>query len=128
MSARDLQLLLLGVTGEADDLHSVAKGGLDGVEYVGRRHEHRVREVERDAEVVVAETVVLLRVENFEQSGRRVAAKIGPDLVNLVEHHERLVRPRLLQSLNYPPGHRADVRAPGSPSARSAVQPPPRRT
>ena len=122
MSARDLQLLLFGVACEADDLHSVAKGWLHGVEYVGRRHEHRVREVERDAEVVVAETVVLLWVENFEQSGRRVAAKIGPDLVNLVEHDERVVRARLLQRLNYPAGHRADVRAAVSANFRLVVQ------
>src|ERR671927_975537 len=74
VSARYLKLLFLGVARESDDLHAVAKGRLHRVEYVRRRHEHRVREVERDAEVVVAETVVLLRVEHFEEGRRRVAA------------------------------------------------------
>ena len=55
-------------------------------------------EVELDVEVVVAERVVLGRVEHLEQGRRRVAAPIGADLVDLVEHDHRVHRPRVAQS------------------------------
>ena len=48
-------------------------------------------EVERHVQVVVAEADVLLRVEHFEQRARRIAAEVGADLVDLVDHEQRVV-------------------------------------
>ena len=62
----DLELLLFGVTGEADDLHAVHQRRRD-VQRVRGRDEHHVREVVVDLEIVVGERVVLLGVEHFEQ-------------------------------------------------------------
>ena len=105
----DLDLLLLGVTGEVDDLHPVAKGGRDRVEEVGRRDEEHLAQVERHLEVVVLERVVLLRVEDLEEGRRRVAPEVHPDLVDLVEHEDRVVRAGRLDVLDDPSGQRADV-------------------
>ena len=122
MPPRDLKFLFFGVTGEPDHFHAVAQGGLDRIEHVCCRHEHGVREIEDHAEIVVAEAVVLFRVEHFEQRRRRVAAKVRTDLVNLVEHDERVVCAHLLQSLNDPAGHRADISAPVAAYLRFVVQ------
>ena len=65
--------------------------------------------IERDAEIVVAKTVVLFRIEHFQQRRRRIAAKIRADLVDLVEHDQRIVCAGLLNRLNDAAGHRADV-------------------
>ena len=70
-----------------------------------------LREVERDLEVVVGERVVLLGVEHLEQRRRGIAAEVVPDLVDLVEHEDRVVRPGLLHALDDPAGQRADVGA-----------------
>ena len=104
MPPGDLELFFLGVTRKRDDLHTVAKRGLDRVEHVRRRHEHHVRKIERDAEIIVAKRRVLLGIEHLEQSARRVAAKIRADLVDLVEHDQRIVRPGLLDRLDDRPG------------------------
>ena len=64
----DLQLLDVGVAGEADDLHAVAQRPRDGVEHVRRGDEHHARQVVGHAEIVVAERVVLLRVQHLEQA------------------------------------------------------------
>src|SRR5438876_3034486 len=50
MLARDLDLLVLGVTGDADDLHAVHQGRRN-VERVRRRDEHHVGEIVVDLEV-----------------------------------------------------------------------------
>jgi hypothetical protein len=57
-------------------------------------------QVERHVEVVVAERVVLLGIEHFEERRRRVAADaVGTDLVDLVEHEHRVVRAHGLEAL-----------------------------
>ena len=56
--------------------------------------------------------MVLRRVEHLEQRGRRVAAPVGADLVDLVEHDHRVHRPGVSQRADEPAGQRADVGAP----------------
>ena len=71
-----------------------------------------MRQVELDVQVVVAERVVLGRVEHLEQGRRRVAAPVGADLVDLVEHDHRVHRAGIAQRAHQPPRQGADVRAP----------------
>src|SRR5581483_10275247 len=109
---RDLDLLLLGIAGELDHLHAVPERGGDRIEDVSRRDEHDARKVERHVEVVVLEGIVLLRIEHLEERGCRIAAEIHAELVDLVEHEERVVRARVLDVLDDPAGEGADVRPP----------------
>ena len=78
---------------------------------VGRRDEEDLREVELDVEVVVAERVVLRRVEHLEQRRARVAAPVGADLVDLVEQDHRVHRPGVAQRAHEAARQRADVGA-----------------
>src|SRR6267378_5529442 len=60
---------------------------------------------------MIAERVVLLRVENFHQRRGWVAAEIASELVHFVQHHHRIVGFPALQSLNNLSGQRADIGA-----------------
>ena len=111
MPPRDLDLLILGVAGDADDLHPVHQRRRN-VERVRRRHEHHVREVVLDLQIVVHERRVLLRVEHLEQRRRRIAAEVHAHLVDLVEQEERVGLLRLAHRLDDLAGHRADIGAP----------------
>ena len=88
-----------------------SSGPGDRVGDVRGRDEHDLGQVELDVEVVVAERVVLRRVEHLEQRGRRVAAPVGADLVDLVEQDHRVHRPRVAQGADEPARQRADVGA-----------------
>src|SRR5262245_7219777 len=114
VTAGDFDLLILGVAGDADDLHAVHQSRRD-VARVGRGDEHNVRQIVIDLKIVVVEGVVLLRVENFEQSRSRIAAKIGAHLVDLVEQEQRIDLLGLAHRLNDLAGHRADISAPVAP-------------
>ena len=85
--------------------------GWIGIEHIRRRDEHHVRQIERHAEIVVAERKVLLRVEDFEQCRRRIAAEVGADLVDFIHHEHRIVGSGLMNALNDASRHRADIRA-----------------
>ena len=99
------------VAGERDHLHAVAQRPRDLVEHVRGRDEHDTAQVERHAEIVVAERVVLLRVEHFEQRGARIALDAGAELVDLVEHHHAVARARLADRLDDVARQRADIGA-----------------
>ena len=107
----DRDLLRLGVPVEPDDLHAVEQRPGDGLDHVGRRDEQHLRQVEVDLEVVVAERVVLRRVEDLEQRRGRVAPVVGPDLVDLVEHDDRVHGPGLAQGPHQPARLGPDVGA-----------------
>ena len=64
--ARDLALLVLGIAGQGDDLHPVEQR-LRQVQRVRGGHEHDVRQVDVDLQVVVLELAVLLGVEHLQQ-------------------------------------------------------------
>ena len=99
------------VAGERDDLHAIEQRRVNRAELVRRRDEQHARQVDVDLEVVIAERVVLRRVEHLEQRRRRIALEADADLVDLVEHEHRVHRARLLQRLDDAAGDRADVGA-----------------
>ena len=111
VALRDVELLVDRVAGELDHLHPVAQRAGDRVEDVRRGDEHHLGEVERQVEVVVAEGVVLRRVEDLEHRARRVAAEVGAHLVDLVDHEHRVARAGVAQRADDRPRHRADVGA-----------------
>jgi hypothetical protein len=73
-----------------------------------------MRKVEGDLDVVIAERVVLLGVEDLEQRGRRITAEVGAELVDLVQEEYGVARARPSQALHDPTRHGADI---GSPVA-----------
>ena len=95
----DLDLLLCQVTGHIDKLHPVEQSRLDAVYSIGRCYEHYVRKVVIDIEVVVVESRVLLRVEDLEKSGRRIAFEVASEFVDLVENHYRVGSAGLVDSV-----------------------------
>ena len=104
--------LVLGVAVEPHDLHAVEQRGRDRVGDVRGGEEQHVGQVEFELEVVVAERVVLRRVEHLEQCARRVAAEVGADLVDLVEQHDGVHRASLTDGADESAGQRADIGTP----------------
>ena len=110
--AGDGDLLRLGVAVERHPLHPVGQRAGDGLADVRGGEEQHVAQVEVDLEVVVAERVVLRRVEDLQQRRGRVAAVVAAHLVDLVEQHDRVHRAGLADRADDAAGQCADVGAP----------------
>ncbi len=82
------------------------------VHHVGGGDEQHLRQIERHAQVIVAEGPVLLGVEHLEQRRGGIALDARAELVDLVEHHDAVPRARLAQRLDDVAGQRADIGAP----------------
>ena len=111
IAARDLQFLLFGVATEFDDFHPIPQRCRDGIEHISRADEQHFGQIEGYAQVIVTETVVLLRIEYFQQSRERIALMTRRQLVHLVEHEDRIAAPRFTHGLNDIAGQRTDVRS-----------------
>ena len=79
------------------------------------------RQVERHREVVVAERVVLLRVEHLQHGRRGIALDAAAELVDLVEHHHAVARAGLADRLDDVARQRADIGAPVAADLRLVV-------
>ena len=108
----DRHLLGLGVAVQRDRLHAVHQRLGDGLGHVRGRDEQHVGQVQLDLEVVVAERVVLRRVQHLEQRRGRVAPVVRAELVDLVQQDHRVHGPGLADGAHDPAGQRADVGAP----------------
>src|SRR5439155_10435615 len=86
----DLELLTLSVPREVDGLQAVEQWSRDALLEVRGRDEQDLRKVERHAQIVIGERVVLRRVEHLEERRRRIALKRHAELVQLVEQEYRV--------------------------------------
>ena len=106
-----MRLLVLGVARQVDDLHAVAQRLRNGIEHVRSADKEHLGQIERNIQVVVPERVVLLRIQRFQQRRRRVAAEVASQLVDLVQHKDRIVGLRAAQRLHDLPRQGPDVGA-----------------
>src|SRR5579872_5574472 len=60
---------------------------------------------------MIAERVVLFGIEHFQKRRRWIAAEVAADLVDLIDHDERISRPRIPDGADERAGHGPDVRA-----------------
>src|SRR3984893_9605368 len=111
VAAGDLEFFILDVSRKVDDLHAVAQRAGDSVEDVRRSDEHDPREVERYAQIIVAESRVLLRVEHLQERRGRVALDAAAELVDLVEHHHAIAAAGPADPLDDVPRQRPDIGA-----------------
>ncbi len=107
----DLRFFLFRVAGQPQQLHPIQQRLRNTIERVGRGDEEHLRQVERQVEIVVVKLEILSRVENFEQRRGRITPKIAAELVDLVEHQQRILHAGAANRLDDAAGHGADVRA-----------------
>lgn len=120
--AGDVQLLLVRVPRQTQRLHPVQKWCRDRIQRVGRGDEEHLGQIKRQVQVVVAEFVVLRRIEDFQQGGGRITPEIAAHLVHFVEHQQGVLDGRPPDGLEDAPRHGADVRTPVSPQLGLVVQ------
>ena len=80
---RDVDLVLFGVAAERDELHAVEQRRMDRPELVRGRDEQHLREIDRDLEIVIAEGVVLRRIEHLEQRRRGIPLDARPTILSI---------------------------------------------
>src|ERR1039458_5637050 len=119
----DVLLLVFAVALQKDQLHAVQQRRRNRVQLVGSADEQGLRQVERHVKIVVSEGVVLLRVQRFQQCGGRITAEVPSQLVNLVQHHHRVVGFSSANALDNLAGKRANIGAAMAANLRLVVHP-----
>src|SRR5208283_6056254 len=62
-------------------------------------------------EVVVAERLVLFRIEYLKQRRGWITAEVAPQLIDLIQQQHRVFSPGAPHRLKHPPRHRTDIGA-----------------
>src|SRR4051812_28292552 len=82
--ARNRDLFFFNVAAEFNQFQAVKQGRRQRIEIVGGSDEEHLRQIVRHVEVMVRESEVLFRVEDFQQRCGWIAAKVHAELVDLV--------------------------------------------
>ena len=106
----DRELLIRCVARERNDLHPIEQRLRNRVCRVRRADEHDIREIIGHVHVVVGKCAVLLGIQHLKQCRRRIAVVGRADLVDLIEHHNRVRRAGLRDAVHDSAWHCADVR------------------
>src|SRR5438874_9904074 len=106
----NLELLPFRVARKIHGLEPVEERRGNVLDEVRGGDEQHLRQIERYAEIMVRERVVLRRIEHLEQRCRGIALERDAQLVDLIEQEDRILGARLLHALNDPAGHGAHIR------------------
>src|SRR5579871_129150 len=120
----NIRLLLLRITRQLNDLHTIEQGPRNRIQLVRRADKQHLAQIERLIQIVVPERIVLLRIQRLQQRTRRIAPEIAAQLVDLIQHEHRVLHLNPLQVLNNLPRQRAYI-CPAMPaiSASSCIPP-----
>ena len=111
MMRRNLNLLFRKIAAHLNKLHSVEQRCRNRVQVVSCSNEHHMRQIVVNIEEVIVKSIVLLGVEDFEQSRRRVTVICHlAYLIYLVENEDGVGRTSLEQALDDTSRHSTDVR------------------
>ena len=106
----DFVFFLAQIAAQVDDFHTVAQGGMDGCKVVGRGDEKDFREVVIQLDKVVVESIILLRVKDFQKRSLRVATDVvAAHLVDFIENKNWISRLHLAQILDDTAWHSTNV-------------------
>ncbi len=106
--------LVFRVPGHMDHFHAVQQRRWDGLKTVGSGDEHHLGKIKGDLDVMVAELAILLRIQHLQQRRSGIAGEIEAQLVDLIQHKDRVVTFDPANGLKDATGHGTDVGAPMS--------------
>jgi hypothetical protein len=105
----DMEFLLVRVSGELQDLHSVPQRPRDSIQHIGGSDEHHLAQVKGDIQVIIPEIPVLLGIQYLQQCGRGIPPPVGAKFVHLVQHDHRVLGSDPSHGLQDPARQGADI-------------------
>ena len=109
MPAGDLHFLGFGVARKFNYFQAVPQGRVNGFQPVRGGNKKHARQIKWQVKIMIGEGAVLLGVENLEQCRGRIAPKIRPDFVELIQQDDRIAAFHAAQGLDDAAGHCAHI-------------------
>ena len=105
----DVMLFIFGIGSDLDHLHTVQERPRDRIRVICRSDKEHVRQVDGYLNIMVFEMTVLLGIKDLQQRGSCISLVIAAQLIDLVEHHQRISDSRFAKPCRDPARHRTDV-------------------
>ena len=109
MTHRNFCLFLLRIAGQLDNLHAVEQRTRNGIQCVRRCDKQHIGQVKRQLNIMIAESVVLLCIQHFEQSSSWITAGVCAHLINFVHQNQGIFAACLCQRRHNTTRHCTDI-------------------
>ena len=113
-----MHFLVLRITADLDNLHSVQKGSGDRLQSIRRGHKQNLGKIQRHFQVMIPELHILFTVQHFQKSRESITFIIIAHLVDLIQQHQGILHFGSADRLRDPSRHRAHISLPVSPDLR----------
>src|SRR5579862_7799329 len=101
MSSSYMKLFIKCISREFNNLHSIQQRIVNCVLRICSGDEQDLTQVHRRSDVMIVESMILLRVEDFKHGGRWVTMVIvHPDLIDFIEKEDRVVHTHFPKALD----------------------------
>jgi len=107
-----VNLFILSVAIQLDDLHAVTQRDWNGFQLVGSGDKEHIAQVKVHIHIMVTKSMVLGGIKHLQKCACRISVPVSTDLVNLIQHKDRVSGTGTLYGLNNTTGHGANIGAP----------------
>ena len=109
MFCRNMQLFILRITADLNYFHTVKKWPGDCLQRVSRRHKCHLRQIDRDFQIMITETVVLFTVQHLQKRRKSISLIVCADFINLIQKEQRVLYPGALNTVCNPSRHCTNI-------------------
>ena len=95
MARSNLIFFLMRIAAQGNDIHTIQQRSGNSAVIIGRCQEQNFAEIKGHINIMIIKCGILLRIENLQQRGGRIAAIAAPQLVHLVKQNQRVFHLRL---------------------------------
>ena len=118
MALGNLEFFQSRIAGKADHLHTVQKRCRNSIQGICSAHKEHIGKVIGHIHIVIRKGIVLLRIQHLQKSTGRIPIIGGGQLVNFIQHHNRIGGACLFHTVHNPSGHGSDIGSSMSPDIR----------
>ena len=104
----DVDFFVFGIARQTDNLHAIHQRRRN-VQAIGSGDKHHVRQIVFHFGIMVDKSMVLLRIQHFQQGAGRVATEVAPHFVDFIQQKQRIAHTYFGDVLQNFAGHRADI-------------------
>ena len=87
------------ITADLNYFHTVKKGPGDCLQRVSRRYKCHLRQIDRDFQIMITETIVLFTVQHLQKRRKSISLIVCADFINLIQKEQWVLYPGALNTV-----------------------------
>ncbi len=99
-SCCDIKLFIFSVSCKTYNLKPIKKCRRNSIQHICSGYKHYIRKIKWNIKIMIGKCIILLRIKCFKKCCRRISSIICSNLINFIQHKDRVFSTGIFHSLN----------------------------